>query len=473
MDKAKLNLLLGGEPGSLTSAIITGDIPTLERHLEDFEQTHARSIRDASAHIGMGGVPYVVLALYVREYEALAMLIDCRALDAGLEDSERKWLKARCDRKDYKGLKIGINELYNNAFERLETLIALGTATGAQQNRAQQLDALQQKLKNKARKRSQQAQRARDEKVRQSEETAAIAVHRRRTIGKMASPRDVEGSRWDLHERDRELFVAVMQRDFIAVKEAIAAGANVGAQDNEKNEPLFFAVSYGFPEIADFLLQRGANVHHVNLYKWTMLHAAAVHCRIDMIHLIIRHGGWDLLQVKNTLGQRPIDAARTYYIKEYLCGYMMDRKSGKKSLSAHTLPQGQRDTTKHATFNRKRFSSNRDHSRYLGFVVNQYVDAVRHDDFEFLRDEEAAGADLDMPCNFGMTPLMHAIVFDRERIVAHLVETADAELSTRTALGNTVMHFAYQLTDTKSRKRMVAYLKVSQRALFGSVLSRH
>lgn len=90
----------------------------------------------------------------------------------------------------------------------------------------------------------------------------------------------------------------------------------------------------------------------------------------------------------------------------------------------------------------------------------KYVDAVQRDDFEFLRDEVLEGADLDLPCAFGMTPLMHAIVHKRERIVALLVEQVEADLLAVSPLGNTPLHFAYQLTDLKSRKRIVAYLLV-------------
>ena len=60
--------------------------------------------------------------------------------------------------------------------------------------------------------------------------------------------------------------------------------------------------------------------------------------------------------------------------------------------------------------------------RYIGFVVNQYVEAIQGNDIEFLIQEDETGADLDLPCAFGMTPLMHAVVHDRPKIVALLVE---------------------------------------------------
>ena len=206
----------------------------------------------------------------------------------------------------------------------------------------------------------------------------------------------------------------------------------------------------------------------------------------------------------------------------YLYGYMLDSE---RNTSESTSSKGHVTRTRggsrsgsekfyspHSTFQRKRFSSNRDHSRYLGYVVSQvgeammvyccsnqstcmycnakhltdhcaplritlpvccapvscvnlmhrgqYVDAVQRDDFDFLRDEALEGADLDLPCAFGMTPLMHAIVHNRERIVALLVEQVEADLLAISALGNTPLHFAYQLTDSKCRKRIVAYLLV-------------
>ena len=113
-----------------------------------------------------------------------------------------------------------------------------------------------------------------------------------------------------------------------------------------------------------------------------------------------------------------------------------------------------------APFQRKRIATNRDQGRYIGYVINHYVQAVRRDDFEFLEQEEKDGGHLDLPCAFGMTPLMHAIVYDRQRIVAFLVEKVEADVLARSALGNTPLHFAYQMSNKKNRERMVKYLMV-------------
>ena len=210
---------------------------------------------------------------------------------------------------------------YNNALERLETLISLSAACGSESSsssrRESELDGLKDRLQRKAKQRTSAAKRAREQRVREKNAAAAeSSVHRRRSIAKLSPVTQNGGTGWELHEQDRALFTAVLQKDVAAVSDALRHGASVGVEDNEKNQPLYFAICYGFVEIAELLLKNGADPLHVNLYRISLLHAAAVHEQIPAIHLLMRHDTWNLLRLPNTLGQRPIDAARTYYVKE-------------------------------------------------------------------------------------------------------------------------------------------------------------
>lgn len=175
---------------------------------------------------------------------------------------------------------------------------------------------MKDRLQRKAKQRTNAAKRAREQRARESAAAAESSVHRRRSIAKISSATQNGRSGWELHEQDRALFLAVIQNDVAAVSDALRQGANVGVEDNEKNQPLYFAICYGFVEVAELLLKNGADPLHVNLYRISLLHAAAIHEQIPAIHAIMRHGTWELLRLPNTLGQRPIDAARTYYVKE-------------------------------------------------------------------------------------------------------------------------------------------------------------
>ncbi len=67
----------------------------------------------------------------------------------------------------------------------------------------------------------------------------------------------VSSARFEVNDADRQLFIAVMRNDVVAAEAALRPpqSANVGAEDNEKNQPLYFAVCYGFVDMAELLLR--------------------------------------------------------------------------------------------------------------------------------------------------------------------------------------------------------------------------
>lgn len=65
-------------------------------------------------------------------------------------------------------------------------------------------------------------------------------------------------------------------------KELLRYGANVDAEDIDKNTPLHSASSLGRKQTFDLLLKYGANVNAKDSYKWTPLHLAAQTGRISL-----------------------------------------------------------------------------------------------------------------------------------------------------------------------------------------------
>jgi ankyrin repeat protein len=75
-----------------------------------------------------------------------------------------------------------------------------------------------------------------------------------------------------------------------AAKLILDAGADVDAEDKYKWTPLHMAASRGRTEVARLLLDRGAQVDAVNMYKQTPLYLAAISGHTEVARLLILNG---------------------------------------------------------------------------------------------------------------------------------------------------------------------------------------
>ena len=104
----------------------------------------------------------------------------------------------------------------------------------------------------------------------------------------------------------RQLLSAVEEGDLVAVKAALAAGADVNAKAEHDMSPLLTACFNGFAEIAEALIAAGADAKARNRHKWTPLtitvHGAAmapegnqgVKSRrnfVSLLKFLLEHGG--------------------------------------------------------------------------------------------------------------------------------------------------------------------------------------
>jgi ankyrin repeat protein len=79
--------------------------------------------------------------------------------------------------------------------------------------------------------------------------------------------------------------------DIEAVKEFLAAGADVNAKNNERWTPLNYSAFEGHKEIAELLIANGANVNAKDRVGETPLDVTIQRKRTEIADLIRKHGG--------------------------------------------------------------------------------------------------------------------------------------------------------------------------------------
>ncbi|MGY8732999.1 MAG: ankyrin repeat domain-containing protein [Pirellulales bacterium] len=100
---------------------------------------------------------------------------------------------------------------------------------------------------------------------------------------------------------------AARRDDIVAVKQHLAAGTDVNAKASN-GTPLHLAATFGHKEIAELLIDKGADVNAVGgLLGWTPLHWAAREGRKEVAELLIAKGAD--VNAKDEDGKKPLDWA--------------------------------------------------------------------------------------------------------------------------------------------------------------------
>ena len=90
-----------------------------------------------------------------------------------------------------------------------------------------------------------------------------------------------------------------------AVKQHLAAGADVNAKDEDGETPLHYTVYKGHKEIAELLIEKGADVDAGNSFGSTPLHNAAIDGHTEIVELLIAKGAD--VNAKADTGWTPLD----------------------------------------------------------------------------------------------------------------------------------------------------------------------
>jgi ankyrin repeat protein len=89
---------------------------------------------------------------------------------------------------------------------------------------------------------------------------------------------------------DTQLFAAIDAEDLAAVKNALAAGASLSAQDKQGRTPLTAAAAQGNAKLLSLLASAGADINAPDRDHQTPLIAAVMHDQIDVIRVLLQLG---------------------------------------------------------------------------------------------------------------------------------------------------------------------------------------
>jgi ankyrin repeat protein len=110
-------------------------------------------------------------------------------------------------------------------------------------------------------------------------------------------------------EAERALLQAAWKGNIEAVKQHLAAGADVNAKDKGGGTSLHFSAYGGHKEIAELLIAKGADVNATNDDGYTPLHGAADGGHKNIVELLIEKGAD--VNAKTDDGRTPLDWAET------------------------------------------------------------------------------------------------------------------------------------------------------------------
>ncbi|KAJ8279915.1 hypothetical protein COCON_G00069810 [Conger conger] len=89
------------------------------------------------------------------------------------------------------------------------------------------------------------------------------------------------------------------------VRSLIQSGADLNAQDQQGATLLHIAAANGYQAVGELLLEQRAQVEQKDSDGWTPLHAASCWAQIQMVELLVAHGG--SLNTKSVLEETPLD----------------------------------------------------------------------------------------------------------------------------------------------------------------------
>jgi CubicO group peptidase (beta-lactamase class C family) len=102
------------------------------------------------------------------------------------------------------------------------------------------------------------------------------------------------------------LHVAALQGNLDAVRQHIAAGADLDAKDPYGSTPLIIAAAFGRTDIARALIEAGADLNVTNNDGGTALHTAAFLCRMEIVRALLDRGANRYL--RDNFGNTALDA---------------------------------------------------------------------------------------------------------------------------------------------------------------------
>ena len=229
------------------------------------------------------------------------------------------------------------------------------------------------------------------------------------------------------NSRGDELCEAAAAGDIEAVKAELNEGADPNARDSELGAtPLSWATLFNHVEVAEFLIQKGADVNARNRDGGTSLHGAAFLGHADIAALLIQKGAD--VNARNDKGESPLDASRVDWEITRLIASWLEIE----------LDQGKVETGRTAVVEILQQHKSTDTIR----PGDDMCSAVRRGDIEAVKGLLTKGADPNTGDDqFGVSPLSWAALLGKTEIAELLIQKG-ADVNARNRDGGTALHGA-------------------------------
>ena len=230
-------------------------------------------------------------------------------------------------------------------------------------------------------------------------------------------------------QTDLNIWQAASTGNVAVVEEHLAKGADINAQDGVYGvTPLSWAALLGQTQMAELLIQRGANVNSKNRDGATSLHAAAFLGRHEIAALLVQKGA--NTNVRNNSGEIPADSLKadwgTVQFIVQLLQIQVDREkveSGRAKVAELLSQQGAQ-------------------TGFAGFTGNDIWSAVGSGDIETIKQQLAKGADINAQGGeYGITPLSWAALLEQTQTAELLIQRG-ANVNSKNRDGSTSLHSA-------------------------------
>ena len=259
---------------------------------------------------------------------------------------------------------------------------------------------------------------------------------------------------------------AVRERNISEINALLDNGARINANDDLGRTPLYLASLYGYADVVDLLLSRGAKIEKGASWKNsdTPLHVASDKGYVDIVQLLVAKGAD--VNAKNTVGKTPLQYAAwrgRASVVDFLLAHGADlRIQDQRGRSALNHDQGSLDSKEgYESVVRILISHGADVNNRTSDGFTPLMGAARIGDLSAAALLIDHGAVVNIKCATGLsgyTPLHIATAGDHAQVVKLLVDHG-ADINATNDVGETALIIAKK----KGYEEIVAILSSKEK----------